>query len=246
MKKSLIALVGIFTSTVAFSATVNWNAFIDTGVINTGASASAAALALGNWVQIGYFQTLSNAQVSADAGTLSGPNSTATLASDFFTFASLKISPSGANLPNSGSGAAGPGGWQQTSNSFLYSANPTFTPGHQIYVWALNATNNTSLTTAEASVTQQAIFSLPSWTFPANDLSSVSIDITSLSSASRQMLAGTYIAAANNTSLNTAGFGPSNNAVQLATVSAVPEPSTFTFGALAALAAVASRRRTRK
>ena len=247
MKKILFILAGVFTAGISHGATVNWNAFIDTGVIAQGApAASAPALALNNWVQIGYFKTLSDAQVTIDAATLSGPNSTATLATDFFTFGSLQITPSGANVPNSGQGAAGPGGWQQATNNFLYSANPTFVTGHQLYFWAMNSTSTGSLGAAEASVTQQAIFTLPTWTFPASDVSSVSYDITSLSSASRQMLYGTYIPSVNNTNLTAAGFPSLNNAVQLGTVSPVPEPSSLTFGALAALVAAGSRRRKRQ
>ncbi len=215
-----MALAG---ANISNAASVAWNAFNDTGVINTGTVSTAAALPIGSWVQIGYFKTLSDATVTADAATVAG---TAALAADFYTFGSLQISANGTSTPNSGLGAAGPGGWQQLTNNFSYASNPTFIAGHQAYFWVMNSTNNSSLSAAEASVTQQAIFTLPSWTFPASDISGQkNFDISDLSSASRNMLFGSYISGANNTNLTAAGFASTNNAVQLATVTAAPEPS---------------------
>ena len=181
MKRSTLILFGILLSGISEGATVNWNAFDNTGVILPGPVASAAALGLTNWVQIGYFRTLTDGQVTANAATVSG---TATLAADFFTFGKLQISAFSASNPqNSELGAANAGGWQQ-STVFSYASNPTFTPSHQAYIWMINSTNNSSLLLAEANVTSQAIFALSSWLFPANDVSSVNIELKNLSTAS--------------------------------------------------------------
>lgn len=232
-------------SGVGRAATVNWNAFQDTGVILPGTPSSAPALGLTNWVQIGYFKTLTDSQVTSLAATQSG---TLTLAGDFFTFGKLQISTfSGSNPQNSEQGAANAGGWQQ-STVFLYSSNPTFSAGHKAYIWMMSATDNSSLSNAQASVTSQAIFALSTWLFPANDLNSVNIELKDLSTASvpdltAASLFGTYIASTGNTNLSTAGVLSPQNAVQLQTV---PEPSTITFGALAVLMAAGSRRRQRE
>jgi len=246
MKKLALILIGILLSGISQGATVTWNAFGDTGVILPGTPSSAAALGLTNWVQIGYFRTLTDGQVTANAATLAG---TATLAADFFTFGKLQISASGSNPSNSELGASGPGGWQQNTTNFSYASNTTFIPGHQAYIWMMNSTNNSSLASAEASVTSQAIFTLSSWVFPAGDLTPGSnIELQNLSSASASALTagtlfGTYQPATSNTNLAAAGVLSPQNAVQLAAV--VPEPSTIVLGAVAALIAAGRRKRRR-
>ena len=245
MKKLALILIGILLSGISQGATVTWNAFGDTGLILPGTPSSADALGLTNWVQIGYFRTLTDGQVTANAATLAG---TATLAADFFTFGKLQISASGSNPSNSELGASGPGGWQQNTTNFSYASNTTFIPGHQAYIWMMNSTNNSSLASAQANVTSQAIFTLSSWLFPANDLSFVNIELQNLSTASGAALSsgtlfGTYQPATSNTNLAAAGVLSPRNAVQLAAV--VPEPSTIVLGAVAALIAAGRRKRRR-
>ncbi len=255
MKKFLpIALLaGLFAAGVSRGATVNWAAFNNTGIITAGTPSSAAALQTGNWVQIGYFdsslgatQAAIDAAVSANAGTVSG---TATLAAAFHTFGSLQI--------NTGLQAGNNDGGFTASSSLSITSNPGFA-SQQIYVWALKATNNTSLTTAEATVTQQAIAYVPAsistpngatdaWRFPSSDISpNPSIELTSLTTSGTQILAGSFFPNANNTSLAAAGFPSSNAALQLSNVVApVPEPTTFAVGILLTAAAIGIRRRSR-
>ena len=255
MIRAPLTLACIFAATVANAATVRWIGLTDTGVINTGPIASAPALATGNWVQIGYFdnslgatQTAIDSAIRADGATVAG---TATLVNAFHTFAAVQI--------NTGSQAGnGAGGFDQTSIVTLGTSSPFF--GAQIYFWALNSTNNTTLATAEANVTQQAIAYVPGsiihptngsnpWVFPSADNSpQVTIDISSLQTGGSVLDVGTFQLGANNTNLFNAGFGSTNNAVQLASVAGVPpvpEASTFAVGLLAALAASGIRTRRR-
>ena len=234
MKKLHFILVGVFTAGIAHCATVSWGTNASTGIITTVATGSVA-LQVGNWIQIGYFATLSNAQITTDASTRAG---TALLAADFVTFSSGQV--------NATQGAGGLFLGNQTNTGFA---------NQQIYLWALQSQVNTSLSTAEASVLQQAIAYVPrlttptigaAWNFPSDPGTPITIDAEALTTVGKQILAGTFIPNANNASLAAAGFGASNNALQLATVTSVPEPSTLTFGALAALAAAGARRRRRE
>jgi hypothetical protein len=187
---------------------------------------------------------LTDAQISADAQTLAG---TAVLAAAFQTFATHQITP-----------VDGPGGFSASSN-FSYANNSSFTQGSQIYFWALNATNNTTVATAEASVTQQAIAYVPlsiskpfqanqAWAFPSSDTGSVSIDLDGLQTAGAVADFGTIQKNANNTSLATlvppesSAFPASNSALQLAIV-AVPEPSSFILCTIALFATTGMRKR---
>lgn len=227
MKKFTFLLLGMLTAVVTHAATVNWSAAIDTGLIDS----SGAALAQGNYVRIGYFGTLNNAQVASNALTVSGVS---TLDGDFHQFASTTV---GFNTGQSAS--------FQIGSSPLYLSLSGFVPNSQIYFWALKSTNNTSVATAVSTVTQTAIGEVPfanlaAWQFPASDVATAkTIDLSDLGNANRQIQAGTYVPGSS-ASL-TPIFGSANHALQLATV--VPEPSVLAFTALAALALVGSRRR---
>jgi MYXO-CTERM domain-containing protein len=237
MKKFSFILVAMLTAMGAHGATVNWSATIDTGLIGSG----AAALAAGNFIRIGYFGTLTDAQVTSNALTLAGISVDN---ADFHEFANSTV----------GTGFGGLAGGFNVATSKLYASIPGFDTStqHQIYFWALKATDNSSLATALATTTQTAIGYVPSanlatWKFPSAgppDTNVTNIDLTDLSNANRQILAGTYVAGTS-ASL-TPNFGSPNHALQLADVSSVPEPSTLTFGALAALVAAGSRRRRRE
>lgn len=232
MKKFGVLLAAMFATVAAQAATVNWGAAIDTGLIDT----SGAALAQGNYVRVGYFGTLSNALVSSNALTLSGIG---TLNADFHQFDSSTI----------GAGTFAAGSFSASSQP-SYSTLPGFNPANQqIYIWALKSTDTSSLANALATATQTAIGYVPfannaQWQFPANDLAqSKVIDLSGLSSSSRQILAGTYVAgtSASLTSI----FGSPNSALQLAPVAitGVPEPSTLAVGFLTILTAAGVRRR---
>ena len=233
MKKIPLILFGIFTGVVSHAATVNWSAAIDTGIIDT----SAAALTAGNFVRIGYFGTLTDAQVQSNALTLSGIS---TLNSDFHEFANTTI----------GTGFGGNAAGFNKASSPLYSSLSGFVPSSQIYFWALKSTNNSSLANAVSSVTQTAIADVPfasdaNWRFPASDAApAVTFDLTELSNANRQVQAGTYVSG-NSASL-TGIYGTPNHALQLATVTSVPEPSVLALGGVAGLSLLASRKRRQR
>jgi MYXO-CTERM domain-containing protein len=239
MKKLCLILAACFAVGMAHGAAVSWGTNESTGIIGAG----GLALQQGNWVQIGFFQTIADTTVTSLATTQAG---TALLAADFLTFSSGQVPAS----PFAGGLFVG-----SASN-----ANPAFAT-QQIYFWAMKSTDNSSLTAAEGSVFQQAIAYLPkntipvigdAWKFPDANGAAIVIDLEALmtagtSTTGRQVLAGTFIPGANNSDLVTNGsFPSSNNALQLQSVSSVPEPSTLTFGALAALAAAGSRRRRRQ
>ena len=233
MKRLLLIIFGIVFATVSHAATVNWSA-LPNGGANAGlVDNTAAALAAGNFLRIGYFTGLTDSEISSNAQTLSGIS---TLNSNFHEFASTTV----------GSGSGNTAGTFNTASSPLYSSLSGFTPGSQIYFWALKSTNNSSLSLAVGSTTATAIAyvpfaNLPSWQFPATDASPAStISVSDLINANAQFRAGTY--PSNVPSLNPT-FGATNHALQLAVV-AVPEPSAIALGAVAAMI-VAGRRKRR-
>ena len=232
MKPLHIILVAISTVAASHAATVTWSAAIDTGL----ADASGTPLAQNNWLQIGYFATLSNAQIAADASSRSGMSA---LVADFRVFASTQV----------GANTGAPGTFAQGSSP-LYSSLPVGFANSQIYFWALDSTDVSSLSAAENTATAQAIGYLPkaadsNWQFPATDTSppgGSTIDVNALVNGT--MLAGTY------QSVGGAAmdqiFGSGSHSVQLApVVSPVPEPATVGFGLLTILAAAGVRTRRR-
>ncbi len=230
MKILPVIVICVANVTACHAASVSWGAAIDTGIIDT----SGAALATQNVVRIGYFGTFTNQQVQANALTPSGITA---LNSDWHQFAQSTI----------GTNTFSPGSFSESSSP-LYSSLPGFTPSSQIYFWALKSSdpvNNPLTTVTQTAIGYVPFANLPAWRFPASDVSpGVSIDISQLSNANSVLLAGTYISASSS-SLNPI-FGTANHAVQLANVSAVPEPSSFAIGVITALAAVGSRNRRRK
>jgi hypothetical protein len=222
MKNLPFLIAGLLSAAAAAAhgATVNWSAEINTGLVD---GATNLALAQGDAVHIGYF-TIPDSAVAA----LANPTSAnlTTLNSSWVDIADSTI----------GTGTS-------TNGIFSAASTPTLSGaaiGHQIYVWAWNAGSL-------GSTTQQAIFYEPSssnsnWNFPTN-LGSTTIDISQ--AASGTYLAGVY--EASNASISGPSIlGPGSGAVQLQTVASVPEPSTFTFGALAVfVAAVGTRTRRR-
>lgn len=99
--------------------------------------------------------------------------------------------------------------------------------GKSVYLWVFNATT-------VASATQMGIFrASPAsiWVFPTNDGGIA--DNAAFTTGSSDPMAGLIGAV-------------SSTKISLAAPTAVPEPSTVTFGALAALAAAGVRRRRRK
>ena len=229
--KKLSLLSALFFSTVAtHAATVNWQAGIDTGF----ADSSGAALAQRNLLRIGYF-TISNGAVAG----LANPTvaNVGSLNSSFREFGQARVGDT-----------FGVDGSFQANTNFSYPSNPSFSPSSQIYIWAVKATNTATLATVLSTVTEQAIFYVPSasnlaWKFPATDTSPTgpTLDIQQASTT----FGGIYLAGSYqlfNPSV-TAAFGTTSGAVQLQAVSAVPEASTFIFGVATILAAVGSRRR---
>ena len=235
MKRILLLLLGIFSVAVSRAATVSWSATPNAGTNAGLVDNTAAVLAVGNFLRIGYFTGLTDSQVSSNALTLSGIS---TLNSNFHEFANTTV----------GSGTGNTAGTFNAAPSPPYSSLPGFVPGSQIYFWALKSTNNSSLANALSSTTATAIAYVPfanlsAWQFPATDVSPAStISVSDLINANSQFLAGTY---PSNVSSLTATFGATNHALQLAAVAAVPEPSVLTFLGMAALASAASRRRKR-
>ncbi len=234
MKRLLSLAVVLSTAAASDAATVTWGAAIDTGIIDS----SAAALAVGNYVRIGYFGTLSDSQVIANAATTAGLDA---LNLDFHEFANTTI----------GTNTGGTAGTFSINSSPLYSALTGFVPASQIYFWVLNSTDTSTFANALSSATQTAIGYVPfannaEWQFPASDASPAkSIDVKDFANGSSVLLAGSYVAGS--TPALTPIFGAPNHALQLAnvTVSPVPEPSTLAVGILTLIAAVGARRRNR-
>ena len=239
MKKLSLILCGFFCTAVADAATVNWGAAIDTGIITTTATGSAA-LPIGNYLLLGYFTGITDAQIQLAAQTSSGVNGLLT-GSNFVRFDFLTV--------GTGTGAAG----SFTKGSTLsYAANPSFVPGSQMAFIALNSTNLTSLAAAENSATQIGITYVRSsfnanWAFPASDIATApNVDLTQLAPADGNHVydAGNYVPTSS-ASLTASGFPSTNKALQLQTV-LVPEPSALTLLAFAAFGAAGFRRRNQK
>lgn len=243
IKRLLFVLVAFCVPAMAHGSTVNWGTNDNTGMITAGPVASAAALGQNNWVTIGYFANLSDSLIQIDALTSAG---TLLLKQDFVPYASAQVPATplagGINL--------------HASNNLGFS-------DRQIYWWAMQSSDTSSLAAAQGSVQQQAIAYLPkaitptgtgvgvAWSFPSEPVGlPITIDLKALTTSGDVVLAGAFITGANNSNLQANSFGPAspaapaNNALQLATV--VPEPSTLTFSGLAALAAAGMRRRQRK
>lgn len=225
-----LILLCIANMTACHAASVSWGAAIDTGIIDS----AGAALVAPNVVRIGYFGTLTNSQIQANALTSSGIS---TLNSDWHQFAQSTIATN----------TFAPGSFSESSSP-LYSSLSGFTPSSQIYFWALKSSdpvNNPLTTVTQTAIGYVPFANLPSWRFPSSDVSpGVSIDVSQFSNANSVFLAGIYVGA-NSASLNSI-FGPGNHAVQLANVSAVPEPSSFAIGLIAVFAAAGSRNRRRR
>ena len=235
MRKFSLTLLATLAAAVSHAATVNWGASIDTGIIDS----SNLAVTQGNLVRIGYFGSLTNAQVTANAQTQTGLS---LLNADFKLFAQATLGE-GTDLDASFSKSSSP----------PYSSLPGFLPASQIYFWATKSSNTSTAANALASVTQTAIAYVPvasnsSWMFPATDVSPAPlIDISSLSNPNAVFLAGSY-KSVSSAALNDI-FDTPNSALKLANVenvAPIPEPSTLAFGVLAAWVAAGSRRRYRK
>lgn len=231
MKNKLALLIAsiAFLNAHANAATVAWGDTINTAIIDT----SGALLTQGNYVRIGYFGSLSNSQIQANALTTAG---IALLNADFHEFARSTI---GANT--------GTDGLFSSSNTPTYASLSGFSPSSQIYFWALDATDNSTLSSALSTVTQTAIGYVPlannsEWQFPASDIATgKTIDLADLANANRVVLAGTYVSA--NSPSVTPILGTPNHALQLSSVSAVPEPSRIVFLGLSGLGLIWRRRR---
>jgi len=225
MTKAYVAIFSILTVSAAHSATINWGAQVDTGLVGIVNANGTAAVASGDLIRLGYF-TVSNSIVQANKSNLS------VLSADWVSLADAHI--------GDGTGYDG---------TFASVATPTLTAGefsHQLYVWALNAPTVTA-------ATQQAIFYEPSssnanWVAPGSNISQTTIDIGD----AKTSLGGVYLAGsyqypnASITSIfNSAGAPGTYGAIQLESVAPtpVPEPSTFAVGVLAAFAAAGVRRR---
>lgn len=228
LQRLIVSALGFIGAISANAATVSWGTNGTTGIINQ----ASTALPIGNWIQIGYFATLSDAQITLNAATLTGANSTATLKADFVSFSSGQV-----NLTQ---GAGGLFLGDQTNAGFA---------NQQIFLWAMQSTNNSTLSDAIDSVVQQSIVYVPkattptvgaAWQFPGDPGTPITIDLDALTTVGSKILYGTFTAGANNPSLASAGFTSSNNALQLAPV---PEPSTIVLGAVAALMAAGRRKR---
>jgi len=221
MKRFILTISCALVLAVAQSATVNWGAAVDTGIVD---STGNNLLPTGDLIRLGYF-TITDSQILA----LASPTASnlATLSSNWHSIADTTI----------GTGTFSPGSFQVASTPNLTAADF----GHQIYIWALNAT------TVSAS-TQQAIFYNPiansgAWALPGSNLNSTSIDIGGTTGPKS---GGTYLAGSYQTTNAAAAgvFGAGAGAVKLAAVPA-PEPSTITLCAMAAVAMAGSRRRAR-
>ena len=234
MKIPLFIVAGLLTAVTGQAATVNWSSTIDTGfAVSTG-----IALTQGNYVRLGYF-TLSDASIQALASP-TGAN-IATLDAAFKAFDSSTI----------GTGTSEDGLFSKSS-SVLYSSVDAAIPNAQIYIWALRATNNSSLSSALSTAYEQAILYMPytpppnndaDWRFPANDVSSTTVDIADVHVTGGKFLVGSY--QSSNASLSGIFGGPAG-AVVLQDIIPIPEPSSLFAGLLLTAVAAGVRRRRRE
>lgn len=202
------------------SVVVNWTGEVTNGL----GDASGTPLAVGDQLKLGYFN-INDATIQANASNQSFLNSHFTL------FDTTTIGDIGNPLaPKDTAGIAG----YFAASSPAQSTVSLGLSGKQIYMWAFNAVS-------WASATQQGIFSATTsnWFFPddSSTPSTTSIDLNQV------------------TDIIVGGFGTgtakdSNNISQplfntaLIVTSPIPEPSSFAlFGGLAALGALAVRRR---
>ena len=232
MKKLTLIAGCVFAGLAAHAATVNWSAQVDTGF----ADSTNAALAQGNFIRLGYFSIPDDSVALLASPTVAN---VATLNASFVQFGQTTVGQS-----------FGLNGFFAASSIFSYASNPTFDVTHQMYVWVIKATNNTTLTNALNSVTEQAIVYEPfgaagssvtkaQWQFPASD---IAVAKTPDIGDAKLPLGGVYLAGsyqASNAALTTILGNPAG-AVQL---QAVPEPSTIVLGAVAALMVVGRRKR---
>jgi hypothetical protein len=233
MKKLTLLTLCVFADIAAYGATINWSAQVDTGF----ADSTNAALAQGNFIRLGYFSIPDASVLLLASPTVAN---VATLNASFVQFGQTTVG-----------NAFGVDGFFAAGSTFSYASNPTFDVTHQMYVWVIKATNNTSLANALLSVTEQAIVYEPfgpagsspnkaKWQFPATDITTA--PTPDLGDA-KPSLGGVYLAGSyqpSNAALTTI-LGTATGAVQL---QAVPEPSTIVLGAVAALM-VAGRRKRR-
>jgi len=233
MKKLTLLAACVFAGIAAHGATVNWSAQGDTGF----ADSTNAALAQGNFIRLGYFSIPDASVLLLASPTVAN---VATLNASFVQFGQTTVG-----------NAFGVDAFFAAGSIFSYASNPTFDVTHQMYVWVIKATNNTSLANALLSVTEQAIVYEPfgpagsspnkaKWQFPATDIATA--PTPDLGDA-KLPFGGVYLAGsyqASNAALTTIK-GAATGAVQL---QAVPEPSTIVLGAVAPLM-VAGRRKRR-
>jgi hypothetical protein len=231
MKNLLIATFIITTAQIAQASTVNWGAQTDTVLLSTSLN-NTTTLPVGSIIRLGYFN-LSDVAIQAF-------HAAADLASLDANFVQYDFATSGEGVE----GLAG---------AFVKgSASPAnVNANQQIYLWVLQASNNSSIAQAIATASGEAIFyvdraSNSEWQFPPVFNGVANIDIGDLTNASgaagvgAHLVVGNYRANVNRPDLQAAFGAPRVEGIQVAPV---PEPTSAFLVAVGAAGLMMRRRR---
>lgn len=230
MKKAILhSALFAFAAISASAATVNWGSIQDIGLLSS-APNNTTLLPQGNFVRLGYF-SISDSLIQS-ASTVASLNSSWTSYSDALI----------------GDG---------TFTDGLFSAADDRDPAAvgynlanlQMYIWVIQATNNTSLANALASATAQAVFYVDKavnaeWQFPATFNGNPSIDVGQMGTGGTALAASGHLVVGNFRS-NNAGVGGvlGAGADGIQVVAPVPEPTSVFLIAAGAAGLMMRRRR---
>lgn len=225
MLKKLTLAIGFAGLLIApaRAATIAWGAGQDNGF----SAQNGAELATGNLVRLGTF-SLSDGQIQAlfSVGNIAGLDA---------SFTEIAVANIGDNI-------GAPSNFAQTSN-----VDTGAVAGLQLYFWAYNSTNNSSVATSKATAFEMGIVYMDkainsSWAAPVQSPvpGNTSIDISDLTNLiGSALVSGAHLVVGNfPNGTSTAGGAPN-----IGLVGVVPEPGSAALMMLGMLSLAARRRR---